>query len=168
MQEPVLSPTRVTLLRVLYLIIIVGNGLMTAPQLLMPATSIADSHSVVNSMLGALMCLSILGLRYPTAMLPVLFWELAWKCIWLFNFALRTWLDGGLDAYAQGVAVAVGFGLIVVPLLLPWPYIFRRYVSWPGEPWRNPPATPGGSTRSTVSPHSPRKTSQQAEGSHHG
>lgn len=36
-------------------------------------------HGVVNSMLLALVLLAVLGLRYPLKMLPLLFWEIAWK-----------------------------------------------------------------------------------------
>lgn len=36
-------------------------------------------HGVVNSMLLPLLLLAVLGPRHPLKMLPLLFWEIAWK-----------------------------------------------------------------------------------------
>lgn len=131
-----LSQNRIHLLRALYLLIFLGNLLTTAPPILFPATTVADSHTVVTSMLGALALLCLLGLKYPTQLLPILLWELLWKSLWIFNFAGRMWLDGGLDEYAAGVAFAVGIGLVVTPLALPWRYLYWQYLRRPAEPWR--------------------------------
>jgi hypothetical protein len=48
-------------------------------------------HGVVNSMLLALVLLAVVGLRYPLKMLPLLFWEIAWKARWLLALALPAW-----------------------------------------------------------------------------
>ena len=130
------SPLRMYLLRAMYLLIVIGNALTVAPSIIAPATSVADAHSVVHSMLGALMLLSLWGLRYPLLMLPILLWELVWKSLWMFNFASRMWLAGGLDEYAKGVAVAVTLGLVLTPLVLPWGYIAQRYLRQPAESWQ--------------------------------
>ncbi|TVZ41147.1 hypothetical protein P886_0486 [Alteromonadaceae bacterium 2753L.S.0a.02] len=130
-----LSPTRVTLLRVMYLFIVFGNALTILPLIVFPENNIADANTVVASMLGALMLLSGVGILFPTKMLPILLWELTWKTIWMFNFALRMWLDGGLDSYAQESAVAVAVGLVTVPLVLPWKYLYHSYQPRLREPW---------------------------------
>lgn len=134
-----LSQNRIHVLRALYLLIFVGNLLTTVPAILFPVASVADSHTVVSSMLGALALLSLLGLKYPIQLLPILLWELLWKLLWMFNFAGRMWLDGGLDEYATGVAFAVALGLVVTPLALPWRYLYSLYVCSPAEPWLRKP-----------------------------
>jgi hypothetical protein len=48
-------------------------------------------------MLFALSVLSILGLRYPLQMLPVLFWEFTWKASWLLAVALPHWRRGAME-----------------------------------------------------------------------
>lgn len=129
-----LSATRVALLRVVYAIIVLGNAVMIAPTILFPATSLADSHTVISSMLGALMLVSAIGLLQPVKMLPVLLWEAAWKSIWFFNFALRMWLDGGLDEYAAGVLVGV-LGNLLVVAFIPWGFVYRYYLKRTPESW---------------------------------
>lgn len=131
-----LSQNRIHALRALYLFIFLGNLITIAPAILFPETTAADSHTVVSSMLGALALLALLGLKYPIQLLPILLWELLWKSLWMFNFAGRMWLDGGLDEYAMDVTFAVALGLVVTPLALPWRYLCSLYVRSPAEPWR--------------------------------
>lgn len=50
-------------------------------------------RGVARSLLAAMAPLMLMGLRYPLKMLPALFFELAWKTIWLLFFAL-TAMDG--------------------------------------------------------------------------
>lgn len=90
------------------------------------------------------MCL--LGLKYPLKMLPMLLFELLWKCIWVVASAIPMWLGPGLDAYASETLFAVLMGVVLVPIVVPWGYVIDQYVRAPGERWRNgPPAqTPQG------------------------
>ncbi|HEY0919063.1 hypothetical protein [Devosia sp.] len=73
MNEP--SALRLNLLRAGYALIVVGQGIRLAPQLLDPSYGWELQRSVVVSMLTAMVLLSALGLRYPLKMLPVLFFE---------------------------------------------------------------------------------------------
>ena len=41
--------------------------------------------------LGALSILAVLGVRYPFKMLPLLFFELLWKVMWLVGWGLPLW-----------------------------------------------------------------------------
>ena len=86
---------RLYLLRGMYLLLAVGLALMVWPSIIAPPDSIANAKTVIRSLLGALALLSVLGLRYPLKMLPLLLFELLWKVIWVVAFALRMWLAGG-------------------------------------------------------------------------
>jgi len=55
-------------------------------------------HGVTNAMLLALVILSVVGLRDPLKMLPLLFWEIIWKASWLLAVALPAWTGGTMDA----------------------------------------------------------------------
>ena len=123
-----LSKLQLWLLRAMYLILVIGQTVTTWPGILFPPHNSADSHTVVSAFLGALSLLALLGLRYPIKMLPLLLFELAWKAIWAVAFALPTWLGGGLDDYAAGVMLGVGFGLIITPIAIPWKYVIRHYL----------------------------------------
>jgi hypothetical protein len=126
--EMELSGPRLWLLRAMYLTLVIGQAATIWPGILFPSYRTADSHAVVSAFLGALSLLALLGLRYPIKMLPLLMFELAWKAIWALAFAIPAWLRGGLDDYAIGVTFAVGFGLIVTPVVLPWRYMMQQFL----------------------------------------
>jgi hypothetical protein len=98
------------------------------------AASLPLINGVVNSLLGALRLLAILGLFAPLRMLPLLLFEVAWKLIWTVSVALPLWLGHAFTAEAGSVLFACAFA---VPFLfiIPWRYVFDHYVRSP-EPWR--------------------------------
>jgi hypothetical protein len=133
------SMWRLHVLRALYLFMAIGLALTVWPNIVAPTDTVANSSTVVRALLGALVPLWLLGLRHPLRMLPLLLFELLWKLIWVLAFALRMWLHQGLDAYASETLFECLFGIVLVPLAMPWGYVFRTYVIGGGEPWRRPP-----------------------------
>jgi hypothetical protein len=67
-------------------------------------------------------------------MLPLLFFELAWKAIWLTAIALPLWLAHRLDAASAETAGECLVGVVFLAVI-PWDYVWRAYVRRPGEPW---------------------------------
>ena len=132
MQE--VSLLRLGLLRTGYLLLVVGLGLTIWPEILDPAAQWAPMRGVVVCMLGALCALSVLGLRNPLQMLPVLFFEMTWKALWLLRVALPAWQAGRMDA-AMGELVFACSIAVVFPLVIPWGYVWREYVARKGDPW---------------------------------
>jgi hypothetical protein len=133
---PEVSTFRLNLLRVTYLILIVGLGISLWPGILNPPPDLPVMKSAVRSLLGALSLLAILGLRYPLKMLPLLVFELTWKTIWLLAFALPRWIGGRMDAdYREMWNSCVGV-VILIPII-PWRYLFTHYVKAPGDRWRS-------------------------------
>ncbi|QGX39310.1 hypothetical protein [Permianibacter aggregans] len=126
---------RLYLLRAMYLLIAVGLGITIWPSIIAPASVVANPGSVVRSLLGALALVALLGLRYPLQMLPLLIFELLWKVIWIVAFALPMWAGPGLDAYARESLFACAMGVVLVPLVLPWRYLYRHYVRTPSARW---------------------------------
>lgn len=135
MQE--ISTFRLYLLRAMYLLIAVGLGLTIWPAIIAPPSLVANAGSVVRALLGSLALVALLGLRYPLQMLPLLIFELLWKVIWIVAFALPMWAGPGLDAYAAETLFACAIGVVLVPLVLPWGYLFRHYVQAPAAPWNS-------------------------------
>ena len=133
-----ITTLRLYILRAMYLFIAVGLALTVWPAIIAPSNTAANANTVVRSLLGALAVLCVLGLRYPLQMLPVLLFELLWKVIWVVAFALRMWLHQGLDEYASETLFACLMGVVLVPIALPWSYVFKHYVAAKGEPWRRP------------------------------
>lgn len=129
-----LSLLRLYLLRAGYLFMAVGLAVTRGPLLIGHDASWALMDSVVVCMLVAQSLLFFLGVRYPVKMIPILLFETIWKAIWLSAVALPLWLAGALSDAA--VSVAINCSLVVIVLIiLPWPYLGRHYVTRRGDPW---------------------------------
>ena len=134
MHDNTIALWRLYLLRAAYLLIAAGMGSQIIPVFLAGGPW-EFSEGVVNAMLLALVLLSVIGLRYPLTMLPVLFWEMAWKAIWLLSVALPQSLEpGGMDAATTETAFACALA-IVIAAATPWDFVWRQYVKAAGERW---------------------------------
>jgi len=126
---------RLYLLRAMYALLLVGLGLTVWPALIVHPPGWPLMNGVVCSLLGALAVLAAFGLRYPLRMLPLLVFELVWKFLWLVAIALPLWLDGRVDARTWETIRECLLGVILVPIVLPWGYLLRHFVTRPGERW---------------------------------
>jgi hypothetical protein len=129
------SLLRLHLLRAMYLLIVVGLGLVIWPGILHHTKPWGLMQGAVNCMLAAFSLLSLLGLRYPLLMLPVLLWELLWKAIWLLIVALPAWSSGQMDADTTAMLPSILMGMLI-PFVIPWRHVFLHYMKQPAERWR--------------------------------
>lgn len=160
MQE--VSTFRLYLLRATYLLLIVGLGFQIWPGILNPPRDLEHMRGAVRSLLAAVSLLAILGLRYPLKMLPLLFFELVWKSIWVVAIGLPLWFAGRLDPATRETWNACLMGLVLFPLVIPWRYVLDNYVKAPSDRWSHAsPLTsssgdsPFASSGSRVSTQSP-------------
>jgi hypothetical protein len=130
------SLLRLYLLRAMYLLIVVGLGAVIWPEVLHRQQLWERNEGVVACMLAAFSLMALLGLRYPLQMLPVLFWEMAWKLLWLFNEALPRWLNGTIDDSIARTAMDCSL-VLLIPLVIPWGYVYQHYLRKPGDRWAN-------------------------------
>lgn len=132
------STFRLYLLRAMYVFTFVGLAIEKLPAFLHPA-NLSPGDSVILSVLGATALLAVVGIRYPIKMMPLLFFELVWKSIWVLVFGLPRWLSGGLDPNVRfggtETLIACLVGIVLVPLAIPWGYVVKQYVQAPGNPW---------------------------------
>ncbi|MCF4097487.1 hypothetical protein [Maritalea mediterranea] len=128
------SLLRLYLLRGCYLLLLVGLSIQIVPDLFGPVVTMPMMDGVVTAMLSALAVLSILGLFAPIFMLPLLWFELSWKLIWVLFVALPRWQTGTMDEATIEVLFACAF---VVPFvfIIPWRYAIGRYMA-ALDPWR--------------------------------
>jgi hypothetical protein len=131
---PQVSLPRLYALRAMYLLILVGLGLTVWPQLLNHRPW-EVMHSAAVCLLAAIGLMAAVGLRYPLQMLPLLMFELVWKVIWLVAIALPLWLSHQVDADVAETVKACLMGVILVPLVMPWRYVFATYVRRRGDRW---------------------------------
>ena len=129
------STFRLYLMRALYLLIFVGLGSEIWP-LMIHHKPWDLMHGVACSLLAALSALMALGIRYPLQMLPLLLYELLWKAIWLAAVALPLWSAHQLDPDTMETVKACLMGIVLCPIVIPWPYVLANYLKKPGDRWR--------------------------------
>jgi hypothetical protein len=130
-----ISLWRLYALRAGYLLLVVGLGLTIWPGIIHHHQPWTLMQGVVHCMLAALSALAVLGLFYPLRMLPLLYFELAWKSIWLVVVALPLWSGHRMDPDTLETANECLLAVIFL-IVIPWPYVFANYVSRAAERWR--------------------------------
>jgi hypothetical protein len=133
---PEVSTFRLCLLRAMYLLIVVGLGLVIWPGIIHHSSTWALKNGDSASLLAGVSVLAILGIRYPLKMLPLLLFELTWKSIWMIAIALPLWSANQIDAETQESIFACGMGVVLLPIAIPWSYVFANFVKQPGDRWR--------------------------------
>ena len=131
------STFRLYLLRATYLLIVVGLGFVIWPGIIHHTSAWALRYGDASSLLAAVSALAVLGIRYPLKMLPLLLFELTWKSIWLIAIALPLWRANQIDPETWESIIACGMGLVIFPIVIPWPYVLANFVKQPGDRWRN-------------------------------
>lgn len=132
--EPVLSPTRLNLVRAGFLLMFVGLVLVKWP-LLPRAHELPLYEGVTLCLLTAMSLLALLGLRHPARMLPLLVFETLWKVLWLGLVALPRTVTGNVDAATSQLIVNCSFVVFIIAVT-PWRHVWRTFVRGQGERWR--------------------------------
>jgi hypothetical protein len=132
------STLRLYLLRALYLLLVVGLGTEIWPGIIHHPLDLPLMNGVVRSLLGTMGLLAIVGLRYPLQMLPLLFFEMIWKIIWLLAFALPLYSAGKMDDDTLSTVYQCLL-IVIFPFLIPWDYVWTNYIKKPGDKWRSKP-----------------------------
>ena len=127
------SLARIYVLHATYLLLVIGLGGMIVPDVV---SHPVISRGVIPSLLGAVWVLAFVGLKYPLEMLPLLMFEFAWKSIWMVAYGLPQWYAGQLPATFAEDSFNIGLGVILMPLVIPWGYVYRHYVKQSGARWR--------------------------------
>jgi hypothetical protein len=127
------SLARLYVLRAAYLLLVIGIGAMILPVMLSHGPT---ARGVIPSLIGAVGLLALLGLKYPLPMLPLLMFEFAWKTLWLLVFGLPQWSSGQLPPTFAEDFPNILFGVVLMPVVIPWGYVWRHYVKAPAARWR--------------------------------
>jgi hypothetical protein len=123
---------RLYVLRATYLLLIVGLGGMIVPEVI---SHPLISRGVIPSLLCAVWLLAFAGLKYPLEMLPLLMFEFAWKTLWVIAYGIPQWSAGHLPPTFAEDSFNIGLGVILMPLVIPWRYVWRHYVTQAGARW---------------------------------
>jgi hypothetical protein len=141
------STSRLYVLRAMYVFVAVGLAIFKLVPAILHPENLSPQDSVVLSLLGGFALLAVVGIRYPLKMLPLLFFEFVWKAIWVLAFGLPLLLSGGLDPNVSfgGSETLINclLGIVLVPIVTPWGYVFNQYLREPGARWGKREATKG-------------------------
>ena len=125
---------RTNLTRFGYACATVSIGLATWPDPLHHDATWILEQTVLESLLTAVSRLALLGLRYPTKMLPVLILDSAWRLLWLGAVALPAALVSDLQPTMH--AILLTSAPVVVALAVPWSFTRQQYWTIKADPWR--------------------------------
>jgi hypothetical protein len=118
----------------MYAFMAVGLAVYEWPGILHPPEHLSRMDAVVSSVLGAISLLAVLGIRYPLKMLPLLYFELLWKAMWVLLFWLPLW-SAQPDPSTGETLFACLMGIVLVPLVTPWGYVLNQYLKARGDRW---------------------------------
>ena len=124
--------TRLYVLRAMYLLNLILLGSDVWPGIIASTRMWEPTPGVAVSFWAALSALSGLGLRYPLAMLPLLFLQLLYKAVWLLAVARPLHFAGS----AQEMSIVFIVGLLLAVIVIPWPYVWSHFVIAQGDRWR--------------------------------
>ena len=127
------SLVRLYVLRAMYLLLVIGLGGMIVPQIVNHELT---SRGVIAALLGGVWLLAFIGIKHPLEMLPLLMFEFVWKTIWMVAYGLPQWSAKQYPPTFSEDIVNIGLGVIVMPFVIPWGYVWRHYVKRPGARWR--------------------------------
>ncbi|GLQ46322.1 hypothetical protein GCM10007862_13730 [Dyella lipolytica] len=131
-----ISAFRLYVLRAAYALIAVGLALMVWPKLIQHTSEWALKDGDTFGLLAGIQVLAMLGVRYPVKMLPLLFFELTWKSIWLLTIALPLWRANQIDPGTADSIQACVFGVVISVIAIPWRYVWAKFVRESGDSWR--------------------------------
>ena len=134
--RPELPLYRLYLLRAMYAVLAFAQGYRTWSAIVQHNGPWEFWDGVGHSFFGALTVLSLVGIRSPVRMMPLLVYEFTWKLIWTLAIYLPLYLGHHVDLDAAENFLSISIGVVIVPLLLPWGYLWKNYVTAPGDRWR--------------------------------
>lgn len=135
------STSRLYVMRLVYLLNFVLLGSNVWPEIVEHQRAWDPLKGVAFSFWAALSALSVLGLRYPLKMLPLLLLQLFYKVVWLIAVALPMWSEVRSTALTHAMLI----GVVVDVVGIPWRYVLADYVKERGDRW--------GGRASAAGPH---------------
>jgi hypothetical protein len=124
---------RLNVMRAIYFAIAFLEGSQIVPSLFVHEPA---ARGVIAALLSGLCLMCVFGLKYPRQMLPLLMFEMAWKYIWFFAFGLPQYLSGVRAPTFGDDFMPITVGVIIMPFVIPWGYVWRNFVKAPGDRWR--------------------------------
>ena len=88
-------------------------------------------HALAFAVWATYPALALFGLLHPLRWLPLMFFTIGYKAIWLGFVALPLWRAGALWGTPTGEIAASFLALPLLVAVVPWGHAWRTYVAWP-------------------------------------
>lgn len=119
---------KIYLLRLLFLLTILFVGKASWTYLFVYDGPWDPLHAMAFCVWAAYSTLSVLGLKNPLKMLPIVFFQIFYKGLWLVVVAYPLWVKNQLTG-SPAEEMTYTFLWVVLPLIaLPWKYAFKKYI----------------------------------------
>jgi hypothetical protein len=135
-------PFHVWGLRVFYALMLVGVAPLAWRVLLGHQGPWDPLHAIAWAVWGTYPVLAAFGLRQPLRWLPLMFFTIGYKAIYLALVAWPLWRAGTLAGTQAGEIANSFLALPLLALVVPWGYAWRTYVVGTHAPALPMPATP--------------------------
>lgn len=91
-------------------------------------------HAVAIAVWATYPALALFGLIHPLRWLPLMFFTIGYKAIWLAFVAYPLWRTGTLWGTPTGEIASSFLALPLLAAVVPWGYAWKTYVTWPLRP----------------------------------
>lgn len=115
------------LLRMLYALMFFMLGQTSWTEVLTHHGPWEPNEALAWSVWTGFSVLAGLGMFHPLKMLPILLLEIFYKVLWLVLVAYPLWTQDKLTGSPAEGITTVFFPVFVVPLIIPWGYVFKQY-----------------------------------------
>ena len=88
-------------------------------------------RAVAFAMWATYPALALFGLIHPLRWLPLMFFTIGYKTIWLAFVAVPLWQAGTLWESPSGEIARSFLALPLLATVVPWGYAWRTYFAWP-------------------------------------
>jgi hypothetical protein len=124
-------PAQLWGLRLFYLLMLVFVAPTAWRGLLAHAGPWDPLRAIAIAVWATYPALALFGLLRPLRWLPLMFFTIGYKSIWLAFVAVPLWQAGALWGTPAGDIAASFLALPLLAAVVPWGYAWRTYFSWP-------------------------------------
>lgn len=119
---------KIYLLRLLFLLTFLFVGKASWTYLLTHEGPWDPLHAVAFCVWAAYSALSVLGLKHTLKMLPIVFFQIFYKVLWLMVVAYPLWIKNQLSGSPAEEMTYTFLWVALAIVALPWKYAFKKYI----------------------------------------
>lgn len=119
---------KIYLLRLLFMLTFLLVGKASWTYLLTYEGPWDPLHAVAFCVWASYSTLSVLGLKHPLKMLPIVFFQIFYKVLWLMVVAYPLWSENQLSGSPVEELTYTFLWVALTIIALPWKYAFKKYV----------------------------------------